>query len=243
MWERMMFCQNWIIARPTARHQPLGLRGCRGGGGPSEALEPGMHGAPGALPSITPQLPLDLQQPEGSLQRAGLLSHHSDLTALRFLLPPNQSVLHRVLTPWDWSHWPSVNSVFTPRQAQWGWEAALNGAEVTAPQHPCSQGRAGRPFRGWLHEVKPSFSLVAVHFLNCVQLFVTPWTVACQAPLSMGFSRQEYWNGYPLPSPGDLPDPGFEPLSPASLLYWLAGGFFFFFNHWTTREAPSKIKM
>ena len=96
-----MFCQNWIIARPTARHQPLGLRGCRGGGGPSEALEPGMHGAPGALPSITPQLPLDLQQPEGSLQRAGLLSHHSDLTALRFLLPPNQSVLHRVLTPWD----------------------------------------------------------------------------------------------------------------------------------------------
>ena len=133
MWERMMFCQNWIIACPTAQHQPLGLRGCRGGGGPSEALEPGMHGAPGALPSITPQLPLDLQQPEGSLQRAGLLSHHSDLTALRFLLLPNQSILHRVLTPWDWSHWSSVNSVLTPRQAQWGREAASNATEVTAP--------------------------------------------------------------------------------------------------------------
>ena len=44
---------------------------------------------------------------------------------------------------------------------------------------------------------------------------VTPWTVTCQAPLSMGFSRQEYWSGLPFPSPGDLPDPGIEPRSPA----------------------------
>ena len=43
----------------------------------------------------------------------------------------------------------------------------------------------------------------------------TPWTIACQAPLSMGFSRQEYWNGLPFPSPGDLLDPGIEPESPA----------------------------
>ena len=47
------------------------------------------------------------------------------------------------------------------------------------------------------------------------QLFATPWTVAHQAPLSMGFSRQEYWSGLPFPSPGDLPDPGIEPRSPA----------------------------
>ena len=45
-------------------------------------------------------------------------------------------------------------------------------------------------------------------------LFAPPWSVACQAPLSMGFSRQEYWSGLPLPSPGDLPDPGMEPTSP-----------------------------
>ena len=51
--------------------------------------------------------------------------------------------------------------------------------------------------------------------LSCVWLFVTPWTVACQAPRSMGFSRQEYWGGLPLPPPGDLPDPGTEPMSPA----------------------------
>ena len=46
--------------------------------------------------------------------------------------------------------------------------------------------------------------------------FVTPWTVACQAPASMRFSQQEYWHGLPFPSPGDLPDPGIEPVSSAS---------------------------
>ena len=48
-----------------------------------------------------------------------------------------------------------------------------------------------------------------------VQLFVTLWTVARQAPLSTGFPRQEHWNGVPCPPPGDLPDPGIEPGSPA----------------------------
>ena len=47
------------------------------------------------------------------------------------------------------------------------------------------------------------------------------WTVACQAPLSMGSSRQDYWQGLPFPSPGELPDPGIKPMSPA-----LAGRFF-----------------
>ena len=51
--------------------------------------------------------------------------------------------------------------------------------------------------------------------LRCVPLFVTPWTVAHQAPLSMGFSREEYWNRLPFPFLGDLPHPGFEPGSPA----------------------------
>ena len=51
--------------------------------------------------------------------------------------------------------------------------------------------------------------------LSHVGLFATPWTVAYQASLSMGFSRQEYWSGLPFPSPGDLPDPGIEPRFPA----------------------------
>ena len=49
---------------------------------------------------------------------------------------------------------------------------------------------------------------------SCLTLVLT-WTVACQAPLSMGFSRQEYWSGLPFPSPGDLSNPGIEPGSPA----------------------------
>ena len=53
-----------------------------------------------------------------------------------------------------------------------------------------------------------------VKLLSRVRLFATPWTVADQAPPSMGFSRQEYWSGLPFPSPGDLPDPGIEPGSP-----------------------------
>ena len=52
--------------------------------------------------------------------------------------------------------------------------------------------------------------------LSRVQFFVTLWTVACQAPLPMGFSRQEYWNGLPCPPPGALPDPGIEPVAPVA---------------------------
>ena len=51
--------------------------------------------------------------------------------------------------------------------------------------------------------------------LRCVQLFATPWTVAHQIPLSLEFSRQEYWSRLPFPSPGDLPDLGIKPGSPA----------------------------
>ena len=56
---------------------------------------------------------------------------------------------------------------------------------------------------------------VKVKSLSRVRLFVTPWTVAYHASPSMGFSRQEYWSGLPFPSPGDLPNPGIKPGSPA----------------------------
>ena len=68
----------------------------------------------------------------------------------------------------------------------------------------------------------------------CAQSYltlVTPWTVACQDPLFMEFSRQECWSGLPFPPSGHLPDPGIEPASPA-----LAGGFF-------TTEPPGKHQM
>ena len=56
---------------------------------------------------------------------------------------------------------------------------------------------------------------VKVSSFSHVQLFVTLWTVACQAPLSMGFLRQEYWSRLPFPPPGNLPDPAIKPGSPA----------------------------
>ena len=59
--------------------------------------------------------------------------------------------------------------------------------------------------------------------LSHVQLFATPWTSACQAPLSMGFSMQDYWSGFPFHTPGDLPDLGTESMSPVSPS--LVGGF------------------
>ena len=54
---------------------------------------------------------------------------------------------------------------------------------------------------------------VCVQTLSCVRLFAAPWTVSRQAPLSLGFPGQEYWSGKPFPPPGDLPDPGMEPMS------------------------------
>ena len=62
--------------------------------------------------------------------------------------------------------------------------------------------------------------------------FLTPWTIAHQAPLSMGFSRQEYWSGLPFPPPGDLPNPGIKPTSLMSPL--LVGGFFTTSTTWET---------
>ena len=69
--------------------------------------------------------------------------------------------------------------------------------------------------------------------LSCVWLFATPWTVAHQASLSIGFSRQESWSGLPFPSPGDLPNPGIEAaslMSPACIGRWVL-------YHWATWEA------
>ena len=70
---------------------------------------------------------------------------------------------------------------------------------------------------------------VKVKLLSRIRLFATPWIVAYQASLYMGFSRQGYWSGLPFPSPGDLPDPGMEPGSPDIAGRW--------FTLWASREA------
>ena len=71
-----------------------------------------------------------------------------------------------------------------------------------------------------------------VKLFSCVQLFATPWAVANHAPLSIGFSRQEYWSGLPFPSPGDLLSPGIEPGFPALQIDG-------HFTIWATREAQT----
>ena len=75
---------------------------------------------------------------------------------------------------------------------------------------------------------------MCVCMLSRLKLFVTPWTITHQAPLSMEISRQEYWSGLPCPPPGDLPDPMIEP---TSLTSTLAGGFF------TTSSAWEVLRM
>ena len=75
--------------------------------------------------------------------------------------------------------------------------------------------------------IQPATFICYPCMLSCfirVQLFATLWTVALQAPPSMGFSKQEYWSGFPFPSPADLPNPGMEPMPLASPA--LAGRFF-----------------
>ena len=118
----------------------------------------------------------------------------------------------------DWSYWYLV------RRGQDAWEGSAShkhnmsvvsrvrgspGTHVPQDLETCL-----RMFMVALQQQKQTHLCACV--LSHVQLFVTPCTVAHQAPLSMGFFRQEYWNGLPCPPPGDLPDPGIKPISPAS---------------------------
>ena len=88
---------------------------------------------------------------------------------------------------------------------------------------PASTQNLSRMKQPYLGKVRAT-EIRVLSCLNHVRLFVPPWTIAGQAPLSMEFSRQENWSGFPFPSPGDLPDPGFELTSLKSPA--LAGQFF-----------------
>ena len=125
--------------------------------------------------------------------------------------------------PWCWKDW-SQEEKGTTEDEMVGWHHRLDGHEFEqAPAVGDGQG-----------------SLACCSPWGCKELNLTEdqtelnWTetVACQAPLSMGFPRQECWSGLPLTSPGDVPDPGFE----APVLHWQAA-----FCHWATRAATSTI--
>ena len=98
------------------------------------------------------------------------------------------------------------------------WELVMDKKAWRAAIHEVVKCRTQLSYWTELNWIELFISLIyswsEVKSLSRVWLFVTPWTVAHQAPLSMGFSRQEYWSGLPLPSPGDLSDPGIKPTSP-----------------------------
>ena len=111
-------------------------------------------------------------------------------------------------TPWTVARQVPLSMGF-PRQEYWSGLPFPSPGDLPDPRmesmSPAFQA-------GFLHK---HTSVQLVQSLRCVRLFATPWTVAYQASQSIGFSRQEYWSGLPFPSPGDLPDPGIEPGSPA----------------------------
>ena len=89
-----------------------------------------------------------------------------------------------------------------------------NAVQITSTAFLLSAPHNGLRWGQWLSTSLRARKL-SLEASNFIQDLATPWTVAYQASLSMGFSRQEYWSGLPFPSPGDLPDPGIEPESPA----------------------------
>ena len=103
-------------------------------------------------------------------------------------------------------------------QQGWGVQSGPVAATDLCPQPHTIPHIGPKEITSCMHGMLSRFSHV--------RLFATPWTVAHQVPLSMGFFRQEYWSGLPFPPPGDLSDPGIEPASLASQA--LRGGIFLF---------------
>ena len=121
---------------------------------------------------------------------------------------------------WWWTGKPGVLQSVGSQRVRYDWATELTDVGNRMTEH--------------FHlTVAMVFAVCRAQSLSCVWLLATPWTVAHQGPLPMGFSRQGYWSGCPFPSKGDLPEPGIEPksLGPPSL----AGGFF-------TTAQPGNLK-
>ena len=108
----------------------------------------------------------------------------------------------------------SMTSVFSWQNSVSLWPASFFTPRPNLPVIPGISWLPTVAFKSPVNE-KDIFFGCWVKLLSHVRLFATPWTVARQAPLSMEFSRQEYWSGLPFPSPGYLPNPRIEPGSPA----------------------------
>ena len=103
---------------------------------------------------------------------------------------------------WWWTGRPGVLRFMGSQRVGHDWATELNWTEVIEPRNSMPLLQLFIFLGGGL-------------VTKLCPTLATPWTVACQAPLTMGFSRQEYWSELPFPSPGHLPNPGIEPESPA----------------------------
>ena len=112
-----------------------------------------------------------------------------------------------LLCPLSLSPIPLVKYPSEEVTLEWRSEIKQEGQPCVHMRKKHSRQRAQQGWAPWDWNIRMK---VKVKSLSHVRLFANPWTVPCQAPASMGFSRQEYWSGLPFPSPGDLPFPGME---------------------------------
>ena len=146
-------------------------------------------------------------------------------------------LLWRLTLRWAFKHKSFMCDVKEIVVGRWGMEKRMEIGRVYLLNPATAVGDKFNPARK-VYETRVRVCVcvcvcVCVQLFSHVQLFVTPWTVACWAPLSMGFSWQEYWSGFPFPSPGDLPDLEIKPTSFCIgrwillLLSHLEGGYYF----------------
>ena len=145
-----------------------------------------------------------------------------------------QSAGGAILQGEEWSDWETDTHTHTHTHTKETWISAGSLAHFFLLNFPmkCPSGTEGRELRTVVLEllhVEVFLTAVAVYLTSCIQLFVTPWTVAHQAPVSMGFPRQEYWSGLLFSFPGE--SSRFRDLTCASCIgRWIL-------YLWTTREA------
>ena len=178
------------------------------------------------LKEINPEYSLEGLMLKLKLQYFGHLIQRVDALEKTLMLGKIEGQRWRDDRGWDgWMASPTQWTLVWADSRRWwrtGKPSVLQSMRLQRVRHDCATEQQ--------HICVIQMDVVVVKSLSHVQIFVTPWTVAHQFPLSMGFPRQEYWSVLPFPSPGDLPNPGIRPTSPA-----LADRFF-------TTELPGKLR-